>query len=95
MTEIEKIFNSKFDCYADTRERIEGSDEFKDGPLVMAMTFEAFTQALAEVFELVKVTDEEIELIAINEKRAKNTFKVAAKWSRDHQQNKLEKLLKA
>jgi hypothetical protein len=77
MTEIEKIFE-KYSYPYDNGSKMNLHD---------------FTQALAEVFELVKVTDEEIDeqdVTYLNEPY----FIESAKWSRDLQQNKLETLLK-
>jgi hypothetical protein len=82
MTEIEKIFekySTLFPIHEDTKNRNMNSEQFK--------------QALAEVFQMVKVTDEEIDeqdTTYLDEPY----FKESAKWSRDLQKNKIEKLLK-
>lgn len=93
MSELERIFNSISNCYADTREPIDGSDEFKEGPVVMAMDFEAFTQALTEVLKLVEVTDEEIEK-ECRFHRYNGYERKLAKWIKEEQSIKLEKLIK-
>jgi hypothetical protein len=81
MTEIEKIFekySTLFPIHEDTKNRNMNSEQFK--------------QALAEVFQMVKVTDEEIDeqdVTYLNEPY----FIESAKWSRDLQKNKIEKFL--
>jgi len=71
------------------------------------MSFENFTKALAEVFEMVKVTDEEIEQRAFDYAESftckldegswheikKRDSSVNSKWSRDLSKTKLEKLI--
>jgi hypothetical protein len=90
MTEIEKIFSR---CAKITVTKNVLGETSSDRRFVVPLTMnsEQFTQALAEVFELVKVTDEEINYNEQFNYSAISRF--AAKWSRDLQQNKLEKLL--
>lgn len=56
------------------------------------LTLEQFKAALTEVFENIRVTDDEIENKTPFE--ITKSYRFGAKWSRDLQKEKLEKLLK-
>jgi hypothetical protein len=77
MTEIEKIFRDhatfKLNTFAGTQK---------------CMNYFQFTQALAEVFEMVKVTDEEILNNSVDLDEAVGAYKI-----RSLSQSKIEKLL--
>lgn len=80
MSDLEKIFKSN-------------SDDMSE--LGRLMDLDQFKSALTEVFEKIRVTDDQIES-ASNlhyEEPESAKFRVAAKWSRDLQNSRIEKLL--